>query len=462
MALPVAGGDEYPPIRRTASPYYPAKRRIADTVDDDGRHQPRHKRVRNGQYPQYADHVAYRTACEPLPLTHPPLYHPHPHQPFSYPSPHSRHLPTPEPAAPAMERTVSGHSIRPDPIERCGSTELLEDDEAAQRVRDHLATFRRRNPDSKHERILRSIISPRRRFRPWSCSSGGRGGSRDDDDEYPLDNDALESIFSAANEIFFNGRLSQRVRWDWSHESSTRYDSRVIGTTALRRAGKTTRGFETLIVLSSTILRDGRFSKRLLISTFLHELIHSYLFICCGFRARWCGGHTPGFQAIARIIDDWAGEESGLYLSRVEADLELFRIRGSVPVKEEEEDIWSGGGVGETRKSVTTLNVYPCSGMAAEHEYAAATTPTATVGAADRAGYQELAQYIGSRGTPSPGPGPAASRQAVPHYYCRDNGSGGENAWRQRRPVRPLYVYDGDERATSYIYADANTTFRGF
>ncbi|KAK0746386.1 SprT-like family-domain-containing protein [Schizothecium vesticola] len=169
-----------------------------------------------------------------------------------------------------------------------------------------MASFRRRFPDSKHERILRSIIRPR--------SGAGH--------ESPLDNDSLQSILSAANEVFFNGRLSQRVMWDWSAEGHD--DGGRMGTTALRRAS--TRGFETLIVLSGPMLRGGGYSRRLLISTFLHELVHCYLFICCGFRAREEGGHTAGFRAIARLIDEWAGEESGLHLGSVEADLERFRI----------------------------------------------------------------------------------------------------------------------------------------
>ena len=240
-----------------------------------------------------------------------------------------------------MERTASGHSIRSDPTEGWSLTELLEDEEAAQRVRAHLSTFRRRCPDSKHERILRNIINPRNNA------------------EYPLDKEALESIFSAANEIFFNGRLSQRVAWDWSHESSDKYDSEVIGTTALRRAS--TRGFETLIVLSSPILHDARYSRRLLISTFLHELIHSYLFICCGFRAREFGGHTAGFQSIARLVDGWIGVESGLYLSCMEADLERFRA-----VEEQKGD--DGGRYEEER--IGYSNVYfPCSGLSEKGNY---------------------------------------------------------------------------------------------
>jgi len=234
-----------------------------------------------------------------------------------------------------MERTASGLSISADTLDKCAWTQLLDDVVAAQRVEQHMATFRQRSPNSTHERVLRSIINPK----PYAA-------------EYAIDNEALESIFFAANEIFFNGRLSQRVTWDWSHSSSPQYDSSVIGTTALRRASK--RGFETLIVLSSPILQDRKYSRRLLISTFLHELIHSYLFICCGFRARYHGGHTPGFHTIAKLVDDWAGPDSFLYLCRMEADLECFRVR------EESEGGGGGGGHGQSLPE-PYHHVYPCS-----------------------------------------------------------------------------------------------------
>ncbi|KAK0632076.1 SprT-like family-domain-containing protein [Immersiella caudata] len=349
MARPVTGGDIHPQIGPQGGyPPFPVKRRTAD-VDDESF---AHKRPKYSQHcvpnvlrgdvvafkaeervggPVHHDHHILRARTPQR--HHSPHTQPHPARHHHLPSP--RRLPSPEPAACAMERTASGHSIRADPTERSARTELLEDEEAEQRVRDHMANFRRRFPDSKHERILRSIINPRSNA------------------EYPLDNDSLESIFSAANEIFFNGRLSQRVMWDWSHESSTQYDSNVIGTTALRRASN--RGFETLIVLSSPILRDSKYSRRLLISTFLHELIHSYLFICCGFRARHCGGHTPAFQAIAKLIDEWAGVESALHLGRMEADLERFRI------PEPDEESWPINDKHHV--------YYPCSGITEQQEH---------------------------------------------------------------------------------------------
>lgn len=209
----------------------------------------------------------------------------------------------------AMEKTASGLSISADlsghGLGRCGAMPMMEDEVAAQRVKEHVASFRRSPTNSQAERILKSLIQPRSR-----------------EAEFPIDDVALENIFLAANAIFFNGQLARRVTWDWSHSSSPQYDSRVIGTTALResRSG----GYETLIVLSRPILADKKYNRRLVISTFLHELIHSYLFICCGFRARQCGGHTEGFRLIAEIIDDWAGRET-LHLREMEANLERFR-----------------------------------------------------------------------------------------------------------------------------------------
>ncbi|PTB73527.1 hypothetical protein M440DRAFT_1394076 [Trichoderma longibrachiatum ATCC 18648] len=140
--------------------------------------------------------------------------------------------------------------------------------------------------------------------------------------DFPLDNDALRSIFSAANELFFANKLTQRVTWDWSHPASAQYESHIVGTTALRRSVRLG-GYETLIVLSSPILKDTKYNRRLLISTFLHEMIHSFLFITCGIKARYQGGHTEGFRQIAEIIDDWVGAEH-LRLRDMEADLERF------------------------------------------------------------------------------------------------------------------------------------------
>lgn len=178
------------------------------------------------------------------------------------------------------------------------------DDQAAKEVESH---FNKRARDTKVERVLRSLISP-----------------KSPEADFPLDDVAIDNILYAANEVFFCGRLKRRVRWDWSDKSSAESNSKIIGTTNLREARNG--GYETLIVLSPYYLKDEQYNRRLVISTFLHELIHSYLFIRCGFAAKRHGGHTQGFHRIAQLIDDWAGRDT-LFLSNMEADLDAFRLK---------------------------------------------------------------------------------------------------------------------------------------
>ncbi|PBP19085.1 hypothetical protein BUE80_DR010200 [Diplocarpon rosae] len=204
-----------------------------------------------------------------------------------------------------MERTPSGNSIMSDtpPYEHESNnhTSTYSDSEAARRVE---YTFERLPSHRKHERILRKLI---KRDHPL--------------DDGSIDDDALASILNSANSVFFDGVLSGRVQWEWS--SQDRFCTELIGTTALRRCTDRD-GFETLIVLSRPILRDPRFDRRLLLSAFLHELIHCYLFILCGFQARKERGHTQGFHAIAEIIDTWVGP-GYLSLCNTKANLNNFR-----------------------------------------------------------------------------------------------------------------------------------------
>lgn len=218
-------------------------------------------------------------------------------------------IPSPVP----MERTASGHSISssdsPPPPDEPPS--LLSDFAAAQLMHRHLSSV---NRNARHARILRALVYPKTPSR-----------SRD----FTIDDDALESIFSAANDLFFANKLRGRVTWDWSHPemaSAGRYDCAIVGTTCLRkRRGHRSGGYETLIVLSSPILKDTKYNRRLLISTFLHEMIHSFLFVMCGRKAGINGGHTEGFRKIAADIDDWVGREC-LRLTDMEADLERFTV----------------------------------------------------------------------------------------------------------------------------------------
>ncbi|KAH7156221.1 hypothetical protein EDB81DRAFT_381090 [Dactylonectria macrodidyma] len=247
----------------------------------------------------------------------------------------------PLPGACNMERTQSGLSISSDTTQNSLASlgrddddpSLLSDLEAARLVRDHVAglTRRRRCPDSQHGRILKVLISPK---------PNPRGSPLD----WPLDNDALRSIFLAANELFFASKLTGRVAWDWSHPASAQYEAHIVGTTALRRSREGE--FETLIVLSSPILKDTKYNRRLLISTFLHEMIHSFLFVTCGLKAGKDGGHTEGFRQIANTIDAWVGR-GYLRLGEMEADLEQFREHEAHTHEHEREN----GAVDEERRS---------------------------------------------------------------------------------------------------------------
>jgi hypothetical protein len=198
-----------------------------------------------------------------------------------------------------MERTPSGTIISDKTFEprHNNNTLICSDEEAACRVKRH---FRRLPPHGKHERILRTLIESR----------------------VLIDKDALDSILIGADTVFFDGALAGRVRWEWSNSSQPCYETELIGTTALRPASQG--GFETLIVLSEPILCHSGFDQRLLLSAFLHELVHCYLFISCGFEARDKGGHTEGFHRIAGIIDDWVGG-GYLQLCNMKANLNFFR-----------------------------------------------------------------------------------------------------------------------------------------
>ncbi|RKF61267.1 hypothetical protein OnM2_043035 [Erysiphe neolycopersici] len=218
-----------------------------------------------------------------------------------------------------VERTPAGNSILSIPPSEprhpiIGFSDYQQCDvSAAARVQN---SFRRLPKDSKYERILRGLI---RRHEP--LNSG-----------FMLDDSALESILTAVDTLFFYGALAGRVQWEWS--SDLRYRTEIIGTTALRRCTRRG-GFETLIILSEPLLRNASYDRRLLLSTFLHELIHCYLFIKCGFEARVEGGHTAGFHQIAEMIDQWVGP-GFLSISKLREDPERFNIYTSPGIRQRE------------------------------------------------------------------------------------------------------------------------------
>ncbi|KAI0178585.1 hypothetical protein GGR52DRAFT_262621 [Hypoxylon sp. FL1284] len=209
-------------------------------------------------------------------------------------------------------------------------------DDAANLVEQNLVDARRRGRRSQHERILRSLISPK-----------SRGA------EFDIDDVALQGIFYAANEIFFGGVLKGRVAWAWRDLPSC-----LIGTTALRRSPLTS-GYETLIFLSRGILKDRKYNRRLLISTFIHELIHSYLFVVCGFQSRECGGHTNGFKRIADLIDEWAGRGL-LYLCNMEAELSDFETENTMLPQDPALDGWGAWSYDSTAGDYILFNRHQC------------------------------------------------------------------------------------------------------
>ncbi|KAI9761293.1 MAG: hypothetical protein M4579_001083 [Chaenotheca gracillima] len=131
----------------------------------------------------------------------------------------------------------------------------------------------------------------------------------------------IHDVLKYADELFFEERLKTNVSLEWSRDSQECFQTAFVGTTELRPVQ---RGFETRIILSRPLLQSGQYDQRLVISAILHEAIHSYLFIRRGFEARADGGHTKGFCAISKIINDWVGDRIDLHLCQVEADLTKF------------------------------------------------------------------------------------------------------------------------------------------
>jgi SprT-like family len=138
-----------------------------------------------------------------------------------------------------------------------------------------------------------------------------------------LDDNSLNDLLLAADKTIFGGRLSGRVRWEWS-KGQPEYEHELLGTTALRPANSIG-DCETLIVLSKPLLQNKRFSRDLLLSAFLHELVHCYLFIRCGLEHAKDDGHTEGFRRIAKLIDRFFGQER-LHLCNMRANLDYFLV----------------------------------------------------------------------------------------------------------------------------------------
>ncbi|ELR06528.1 hypothetical protein VC83_07467 [Pseudogymnoascus destructans] len=141
--------------------------------------------------------------------------------------------------------------------------------------------------------------------------------------ELAFDQESLDRIRFAADYVLFDGMLRGKVKWRWSKEGEEGYENELLGSTTPQYSPET--GIEAWVVLSRPLLLSGRYSQDLLLSTFLHEMVHCYLFICCGDRAQKDGGHTPGFQQIVQLINGWTGN-SRLRLCSMKADLDHFTV----------------------------------------------------------------------------------------------------------------------------------------
>ncbi|OBT56456.1 hypothetical protein VE04_04568 [Pseudogymnoascus sp. 24MN13] len=141
--------------------------------------------------------------------------------------------------------------------------------------------------------------------------------------ELALEQESLDRIRFAADYVLFDGMLRGKVKWRWSKEGEEGYENELLGSTTPQYSPET--GIEARIVLSRPLLLSGRYSQDLLLSTFLHEMVHCYLFICCGDQAQQDDGHTPGFQQIVQLINGWTGN-SRLRLCSMKADLDHFTV----------------------------------------------------------------------------------------------------------------------------------------
>lgn len=177
------------------------------------------------------------------------------------------------------------------------TTGLLNDEEAFRRVEKCLKQRQNQVPG----RILRKLLNR----------------------ELALGHESLDTIMIATDKVFFDDKLRGRVEWRWSMAGEDGYENELLGTTTPQYSPET--GIEARIVLSRPLLESGRYSRDLLLSTFLHELVHCYLFICCGDQAQEDGGHTPGFQLIVRLVNGWIGN-SQLRLCSMKADLDNFLV----------------------------------------------------------------------------------------------------------------------------------------
>lgn len=150
-----------------------------------------------------------------------------------------------------------------------------------------------------------------------------------------LRKDDVHNVLRCADDLFFEGLLRPDVMFSWSEHLVGEIDLRaapdldIIGTTQIQQ--QENRTFRARIVLSSSMLQNSAYDRRLVLSAVLHEATHAYLFVRLGLAAKCDNGHTEGFFTIAGLIDEWfdrcGGHPGYLRLLHPEADLECFLAR---------------------------------------------------------------------------------------------------------------------------------------
>lgn len=151
----------------------------------------------------------------------------------------------------------------------------------------------------------------------------------------------LKDILTLTDKVFFNRKLRTNIEWRWSRPNEEGYATDFLGTTTpiylndMQNPGHERTQAE--IVLSSPFLRSKEYKSTLLISTFIHELVHCYLFVTCGRKAEKNDGHTEAFEKIVHEIEKWL-QNDDLRLCNMKADLDFFKAEQDHVVDERDDE----------------------------------------------------------------------------------------------------------------------------
>lgn len=129
-----------------------------------------------------------------------------------------------------------------------------------------------------------------------------------------VDLEVLKTIVISSNVAVFDNKLCGNQCWV-SDPENPNTDQYTLATTSCRRL--LDGSVETRVSLSTPISLSG--DLHVTLKSFLRELIHAYLFVCCGPEATSC---SAAFLRIAEALDAWL-EDPLLRLKSVENDFDL-------------------------------------------------------------------------------------------------------------------------------------------